>query len=298
MDLKSLYKQMLNIRYFEERLLKLFDEGAVYGTTHTYVGQEANAVSIISQLKDDDVIFSNHRCHGHYLARFDDPEGLLAELMGKEKGVCGGRGGSQHLYRKNFYTSGVQGGFSPIAAGIGFAEKAKGTKNISVAFIGDGTLGQGVVYETLNLSSLLRIPLLIVVENNFYAQTTPISQNLAGSIIARAKAFDVAAGEISSTDVNELYPHFSKIISKVRNEQVPHMEVINTYRFRAHSKGDDYRPKDEIAAFLKNDPLILAARNLQNAECENLKSEVAGRLNSIEQMVRNSADAQLQGVEL
>ena len=140
----SLYSTMYLIRKFENRLLELFSEGKLFGTTHTYVGQEAIAVSVIFNLESSDIVFSNHRCHGHYLAKENDPEGLLAEIMGREGGVCGGRGGSQHLHKNNFYSNGIQGGYLPNALGMAFAEKYKKTGNIVVAFIGDGTLGEGI----------------------------------------------------------------------------------------------------------------------------------------------------------
>ncbi len=298
MDLVSFYRQMVTIRFFEERLLKLFDEGILSGTTHTYIGQEANAVSVIPHLEKGDIIFSNHRCHGHYITRFDDLTGILAELMGKESGICGGRGGSQHLHRENFYTSGVQGGFVPIAAGMALAEKIKKTGNIVTAFIGDGTLGEGVVYETFNHASLLKIPLLIVLENNRYAQTTPVSENLAGSMVNRARAFDISAGEIDSTDVRELSPRFQNLIARVRDEGRPHVEVIHTYRLRAHSKGDDYRSAEELAAFGKKDPLLVAESCLDAGVCKKIKIEAAVRMSRVEEQVRGQSDAQPVGLQL
>ena len=205
---------MYLIRMFETRLLELFSEGKIFGTTHTYVGQEAIAVSVISNLTDSDIVFSNHRCHGHFLAKENDPRSLLAEIMGKNEGACGGRGGSQHICKNNFFSNGTQGSIMPNALGAAFAEKYNNTGNIVVAFIGDGTLGEGAVYETLNMASLWRVPLLVIVENNRYAQTTPIEQNLAGSIVDRAHSFDIKADEIESNNVGELYPRFKNIINQ------------------------------------------------------------------------------------
>ncbi len=178
-----------------------------FGTTHTYLGQEADAVGVLQLLQEDDIVFSNHRCHGHFLAYGGDPRALFAELMGKATGVCGGRGGSQHLHWRNFYSNGVQGGIAPVAAGMALAEKLKGSGAVTVAFLGDGTLGEGVVYETLNMASLWGAPILFVVENNHIAQTTPIEQALAGSILARFQAFDIPAWELQSSDVVEIASH-------------------------------------------------------------------------------------------
>ena len=177
---------MYFIRRFEESLLDLFSAGKIDGTVHTYVGQEADAVGVVDHLeRERDVIVSNHRCHGHYLAFTDDAAGLMLEIMGKKGGTCGGKGGSQHLCNGNFYSNGVLGSTLPVAAGMALAEKQRGTGAVTVAFLGDGTLGQGVVYETLNLASLWRLPILFVVENNFYAQSTPSHLNLAGAIAGR-----------------------------------------------------------------------------------------------------------------
>ncbi len=252
---EKLHYQMILIRLFEEQVLELFSQGLLFGTTHCCIGQEANAVAVIGNLREDDIIVSNHRCHGHYLARTEDVQGLMAELMGRSGGVCSGRGGSQHLCKGNFYTNGVQGNMVPVAAGMALAEKKKGTDSIVVLFIGDGTFGQGVVYETLNMISLWQLPILIVVENNRYAQTTPITMNFAGTFSGRAEAFGLASGEIEADDVIRLKNRFADIIKTVRKQNCPHIEVIHTYRFCSHSKGDDYRPREEIKFWREKDPL-------------------------------------------
>jgi TPP-dependent pyruvate/acetoin dehydrogenase alpha subunit len=146
-----LYKTMLLIRRFEERLISEFSAGKLVGTTHTYNGQEADAAGIFSVTDPDDVVFSNHRCHGHFLAYGGDPYRLAAELMGKTTGLVSGRGGSQHIHWRNFYSNGVQGGIIPIATGMALAEKVKTTGKITLVFIGDGTLGEGVLYESLSI---------------------------------------------------------------------------------------------------------------------------------------------------
>ncbi len=257
---ERLYGQMTLIRQLEERLLELFEQGVLFGTTHCYIGQEADAVGVINHLTDKDIVFSNHRCHGHYLAYADAPERLLAELMGKETGVVGGRGGSQHLCEGNFYTNGVQGGIVPGAVGMALSEKLRGRGGIATVFIGDGTLGEGSVYESLNMASLWDVPVLVVIENNRWAQSTPTHLELAGDMVARAKAFGIDAGQIESTDPKELYAHFGPIVDKVRTSGRPHVEVIHTYRLCHHSKSDDKRPEEEIERFRKGDPIPTFAR--------------------------------------
>lgn len=284
---------MFLIRMFETRLLELFSQGKLFGTTHTYVGQEAVAACVISNLKDSDIVFSNHRCHGHYLVKEDDPLGLMAEIMGKKDGACGGRGGSQHICKNNFFSNGIQGGFLPNALGMAFAEKYNKTDNVVVAFIGDGTLGEGAVYETLNMASLWQVPLIVVVENNFYAQTTSIDHNLAGSIINRAKAFDIEASEIESNNIEDLFPIFQNIVSKVRESKKPYVKVINTYRLSAHSKGDDFRSKEEIDIWKEKDPLKYASKYITKTQKDEIESRVLDRLKVIENKVQDMPFATL-----
>jgi TPP-dependent pyruvate/acetoin dehydrogenase alpha subunit len=265
--LGSYYARMYLIRLLEESLLDLFSAGKLVGTVHTYVGQEANAVGLIDHLDAErDVIVSNHRCHGHYLAFTDDVLGLLREVMGKEGGVCGGKGGSQHLWNGNFYSNGVLGSTVPVATGMALAEKQRGTGAVTVAFLGDGTLGQGVVYESLNLASLWQLPILFVVENNFYAQSTPSYLNLAGGIADRGAAFGIETAELSTTDVVEIAAAGAEVVGRVRESGRPFFLVLNTYRFSPHSKGDDFRDEKEIQAARRRDPLLVAGARLEEAE--------------------------------
>ena len=286
-----LYRRMFLIRSFETRILELFAQGELNGTTHTYVGQEANAVALISQLRDEDIIFSSHRCHGHYLARFADAAPLFGELMGRSNGVCGGRGGSQHLCRENFYSNGIQGGYVPIATGMALAEKQALSGAIAVAFIGDGTLGEGNVYEAANMARLWQAPLLIVVENNRYAQTTPIELALAGDIAARFAAFDFTVTEAESNDVIELYPICAEAIDRVRTDCRPHALILNTYRINAHSKGDDFRDPDEIDKWRKKDPLVLLSARLKQDRQLAIDQEVLAELAAAEDEARSSPES-------
>ena len=150
---ERLLERAILIRRVEERLLDLYSRGALFGTVHTCIGQELTGLAVAEFLRPGDYVFSNHRCHGHFLAQTDDVEGLIAEVMGKETGVCGGRGGSQHLCQDGFFSNGIQGGIVPVAAGLACAQKLRNDDHLTVVFIGDGTLGEGAVYETLNLAS-------------------------------------------------------------------------------------------------------------------------------------------------
>ncbi len=273
-----LYRQMRLIRRFEQKLLERFEAGDVAGTTHACIGQEADCVGVINHLGAHDVVFSNHRCHGHFLVYSDRPELLAAEVMGRETGLVGGRGGSQHICWKNFYSNGIQGGIVPVTVGMGLAEKVQNTDAIAVVFLGDGTFGEGAVYEAMNMASLWSAPVLFVVENNRWAQSTPVHLEMAGNFCDRARAFDIDAGEIESTDAEELYDHFGPIVDSVRARKRPHLEVIHTYRLCHHSKSDDKRPREEVEAHKKDDPLPKMRQRLNEDDARRIDDEVDQRV--------------------
>jgi 2-oxoisovalerate dehydrogenase E1 component len=253
------YETSFLIREVEQRLLALFSEGKLFGTVHTCIGQELSGAAIALSLSPGDLIFSNHRCHGHFLARTGDVEGLIAEIMGKTTGVCGGRGGSQHLcnIERGFFSNGIQGGIVPVAAGLAYAQELKGGQDIAVVFIGDGTLGEGIVYETLNIISKWEVPLLVVLENNGYAQSTSQTQTLAGDIASRAGAFDLAFRHGSTWEPENLVEKAAECVAYVRDQRRPLLFQIDTYRLMAHSKSDDDRDPAEVQEFWKKDPLRL-----------------------------------------
>ncbi|MCD4752664.1 MAG: thiamine pyrophosphate-dependent dehydrogenase E1 component subunit alpha [Anaerolineaceae bacterium] len=252
----KLYQQMYTIRRTEETLLELFSTGLLFGTVHTCIGQEACAVGVINALdKTKDVIWSNHRGHGHYISYINDVEGLVAEIMGKSSGVCHGVGGSQHLHNHNFYTNGVLGGTVACAVGSAFAEKEKKTGAITVVFLGDGAMGEGIVYESLNMASLWNLPILFVLEHNQYAQSTPTALAHAGDITLRPKAFNIETKTLKADNVLSIYKTAQEIVNKVRNQQKPFFLSLQTYRYAPHSKGDDFRSKKEIENQKKTDPL-------------------------------------------
>jgi len=278
-DDKTLYRSLYQIRRFEETVLDNFSSGVFYGTTHTYIGQEADAVGVLADIDPGDIIVSNHRCHGHFLAYGGDMRALFAELMGKDTGVSRGRGGSQHLHWKNFYSNGVLGSTVPLGTGAALAEKFKGETNIAVVFIGDGTLGEGVLYESLNIASLWGAPVLYVVENNHIAQTTPTELSLAGDIPTRFEAFAIPAFELDTSDVREILPAASKLLAQVRDQKSPRALILNTYRFGPHSKGDDTRSEEEIDKFrATRDPLTIHAARLTKKERSAIEKEINSKV--------------------
>lgn len=256
MDINQLKRAVL-IRKVEDSLLDLFSKGKINGTVHTCVGQEYSALAFAGQLESKDFIFSNHRCHGHYIAFTNDHEGLIAEILGKESGTCGGIGSSQHLHKSNFYSNGIQGGIVPVAAGMALANKIKKNNTVGTVFIGDGTLGEGVVYETMNILSKWKIPLLIVLENNGYAQTTSQEVSLAGDILARAESFDIRTFHSQTWNTDQIFEEALHSIETVRKTGTPVFHLVDTYRLYSHSKGDDFRDKKEISSFKEKDPVFV-----------------------------------------
>lgn len=269
----DLYLDLVRIRYFEEYVLDEFPRGLFYGTTHTYLGQEANAVGVLASLRPGDVVVSNHRCHGHFLAYGGPMDGLAAELMGRSSGVCSGRGGSQHVQWRDFYANGILGGTVPLAVGMALAEKTKGLGAVVIAFLGDGALGEGVVYESVNMASLWSLPILFVLENNRYAQSTPIELNLAGEIGARFQAFGMEVDQLDSTDVEEIMKLGEQMLGEVRSRGEPRALVLTTYRFGPHSKGDDTRDPAEIARYRERDPVPLQRGRLPQGDVDRIERQ-------------------------
>ncbi|GAA2014500.1 thiamine pyrophosphate-dependent dehydrogenase E1 component subunit alpha [Catenulispora yoronensis] len=236
---------LLLIRHFELELLDLFSRGELNGTTHTCLGQEYVAVAVSGLLRDGDFVFGNHRSHGHYLARYRDPAGLLAEIMGREGAICDGVGGSQHIYREGYLSTGVQGQSLPIATGTALHLRRTRPGALACAYIGDGTWGEGAVYEALNLAALWRLPLLVVVENNGIAQSTPTARHLAGTIAGRAAGFGIRHLGVDSRDVTEIREILAPAVDAVRAGE-PLVVEFATDRLGPHSKGDDTRSADEV----------------------------------------------------
>lgn len=272
------YELLLGIRLFEQSLLELFSAGVLTGTTHTCLGQETVAVGVLSAIdRRRDIVFSNHRGHGHFLAYCGEVERLYLEIMGKRGGVCGGRGGSQHLYFDNFYSNGVQGGIVPVATGMALAEQQQRSGAVTVVFLGDGTLGEGVIYEAFNIASLWSLPVVFVIEHNGVAQSTPAALQIAGEVAARPRAFGIAARECRSTAVADIQHGAAEAIDAARDGQGPQALVCYTYRLGPHSKGDDTRSAAELAAAWLRDPLI-AARTDAGAAADQVEQRVSVRI--------------------
>ena len=265
----------LLIRRTEQKLLTLFAEGKLFGTVHTCIGQEFSAVAVGRSLAANDSVFSNHRGHGHFLATGGTVEELIAEVMGKETGICKGRGGSQHLQKGRYFSNGIQGGIVPVTAGLAMAHKLRGSGGIATVFIGDGTLGEGSLYETLNIASKWELPLLVICENNLFAQSTSQSETLAGDICARAAAFGITTRCHTTYDWQDLFAGIKDSIDDVRRTSRPVFHRVDTFRLMAHSKGDDNRPADYVQSHWDRDPLAILERALaDDPRWQSLEKEV------------------------
>ncbi|MBW8000467.1 MAG: pyruvate dehydrogenase [Planctomycetes bacterium] len=298
---KEFYSKILFIRRFEETLLELFSDGQLSGTVHTCIGQEAIAVAAMRNVLEGDTVFSSHRCHGHYLAYGGEPLALLAEIMGCHEGLNCGRGGSQHIAYKNFYSNGIQGGIVGNAVGIALAEKLKDEDNIAIVFLGDGTLGEGIVYEVLNISSLWSLPILFLLENNLYAQSTPCEKTLSGTIRGRAEAFGINYNETDSRDPVILDKVICDCVNYVRTNKKPFFQTIDTYRFAAHSKGDDFRDKNEIEKYKRKDSLSLLSNRInpdvrQIIE-KSVEDEISELLKKSKQLTKPKKDLGIKQLE-
>ena len=278
----DLYKRMFLIRTVEQSLLDLFSKGLLSGTVHTCIGQEACSVGVFSVCDlEKDIFFSNHRGHGHFLSYTNDPKGLIAEVMGQKEGVCEGVGGSQHLQTGNLYTNGIQGAGMPIVAGMAMAEKIKNTKAIVIVFIGDGTFGEGTVYETLNILSLWKLPVLVVVENNQYAQTTHKSLQHAGNLETRGVTFGIETVVSDGMNVYEVAKAAGELVARIKEDFNPRILHLNTYRFSPHSKGDDFRDVSEINSYKLKDPLLQFKQRFSEFNYIEIEKEIVSRVELI-----------------
>jgi TPP-dependent pyruvate/acetoin dehydrogenase alpha subunit len=288
--LQGYYEQMRLINASEEALLALFSEGRLRGTVHTCLGQEATAVGVVSALEPTrDIVCSNHRGHGHFIAFCGDIRGLIAEIMGLASGVCGGAGGSQHMHVPNFYTNGVLGGMPPVATGMAFAEKAKGSGAVTTVFLGDGAMAEGTLYEALNLAALWKLPVLFVVEHNGYAQTTHWSTQHAGDLASRAATFGVPVTDIDGNDVLLVADTAARVVAQIRATGAPQMLFLRTYRLGPHSKGDDLRDAGELAAQRASAPLARTRALLDGAWCDAADQRIAERVGAVVAQLKTEA---------
>jgi len=276
--LLHMYRQMTAIRLFEERVNDLYTRALMPGLAHLYIGEEAVAVGVCEALERDDYITSTHRGHGHCLAKGAAPDRMFAELLGKASGYCKGKGGSMHIADPatgNLGANAIVGGGAGIATGAAFSSKYLDTKRVSVCFFGEGALGQGVLYEEMNLAQLWKLPVLYVCENNLYNEYTHCSETTAGDMRARPRAFGLRCDELDGQDVRLVYDAAGRQVARARAGEGPAFLLCHTYRYRGHHVGDIsreyYRSKQEEQQWVSaRDPIEMLARWL-------IDQRIAGR---------------------
>lgn len=269
-ELARLHRQMLVIRRAEERLQKLFADGLVPGFLHLSIGQEAVPVGVSEALTDCDTVSSNHRGHGHTLAKGVDLKGFFAEILGKATGLCKGRGGSMHvadLSKGMLGANGIVGAGLPITTGSALALKMQGQGYVAVVYFGDGALAEGVLHECLNIAALWKLPILFVCENNGWSEFSPTERQLATSLDKLAKAFGIKYSAVDGNVVADVATTSARLVKAMRKNAAPAVLECSTTRVRGHFEGDrqDYRDGDEIAALSERDPIRLSAMAMTQA---------------------------------
>jgi pyruvate dehydrogenase E1 component alpha subunit len=265
------YRQMVKIRRFEEEVNQLYLGAKMPGLAHLYIGQEAIAVGVCEALRRDDYITSTHRGHGHCLAKGAAVDRMFAELLGKEAGYCRGKGGSMHIADQdtgNLGANAIVGGSAGIATGAALSIKMRGTDQVAVCFFGDGALGQGLLYEVMNMAALWKLPVIYVCENNQYNEYTNYRETTAGEVLGRAEAFGIHSETIDGQDVRLVHATSIELVKRARRGDGPAFLHCNTYRFHGHHVGDVdrsyYRSKNEEEHWkTQRDPMRLLADWLQ-----------------------------------
>ncbi len=302
------YRQMVRIRLFEEQVNELYTRALMPGLAHLYSGEEAVAVGICEALRIDDYITSTHRGHGHCLAKGASPDRMFAELLGKEAGYCRGKGGSMHIADPatgNLGANAIVGGSVGIATGAAFASKRLGNGRVAACFFGEGALGQGSLYEVMNLAQLWKLPVIYVCENNMYNEYTHYSETTAGTILGRAAAFGIEATIVDGQDVRAVNQVATRLVARARAGEGPAFLQADTYRYSGHHVGDInreyYRSKKEEQLWKsERDPIsmhgkwLIAEGFADPPALEKISAEAGTEMQSA---VKFAIDAPYPGVE-
>ncbi|MDX6565132.1 MAG: acetoin:2,6-dichlorophenolindophenol oxidoreductase subunit alpha [Gaiellales bacterium] len=291
---RELYERMLTIRIFEEHVNQLYTTAKMPGLAHLYSGEEAVAVGVCAALNREDYITSTHRGHGHCLAKGASIDRMFAELLGREAGYCRGKGGSMHIADQqsgNLGANAIVGGSAGIATGAALSAKMRASGQVAVCFFGEGALGQGLLYEVMNMASLWKLPVVYVCENNLYSEYTHFSETTAGSLTARAEAFGIPAATVDGQDVRAVLGAASEAVERARRGEGPSFLICETYRTHGHHVGDVdrayYRPREEEAAWRDDrDPIVRLGAWLRETD---LASEE--ELDAIEVRIRGEIEA-------
>ncbi len=305
-DLVHYYREMLLIRRFEEKAGQLYGMGLIGGFCHLYIGQEAIIVGLEATTKDGDKRVTSYRDHGHMLACGMDPKGVMAELTGREGGYSKGKGGSMHMFSKeaNFYGGhGIVGAQVPIGAGLAFADKYLGNDNVSFAYFGDGAANQGQVYETFNMASLWKLPVIFVIENNQYAMGTSLQRGSSTpELYTRGQAFGIPGESVDGMDVLAVKAAGEKAVAHCRSGEGPYILEMVTYRYRGHSMSDPakYRTREEVQKVREERDaiehvreLILQGKHASEDDLKSIDKEIKVVVNEAAEFSRESPEPAL-----
>jgi len=275
--LLDMYRRMQLIRRFEYTVKDLFARAVIIGALHLYAGEEAVAVGAISNLRPNDYVMSTHRGHGHLIARGADVNGMMAELYGKEDGLCKGKGGSMHMadMKLHVFAQPIVAGGMPLAVGAALASKMSRTDGVALAFFGDGASNQGSTHESMNLASIWKLPVVFICENNQYAESTAASYAVAGGSVAkRGMSYSIPSEAVDGMDVLAVYKAVSKAVGRARSGEGPSLLECITYRYEGHEEGDPwetYRTKQEVEEWKKRDPITNFGQYLVKTKIANEK---------------------------
>ncbi len=295
--LRWMYEHMLLIRAFEERIAELRQSGALQGSAHLYAGQEAVAVGVCARLNRDDYVASTHRGHGHAIAKGVDVSRMMAELYGRATGTNKGKGGSMHIADTSvgmLGATGIVGAGTPLALGAALSAQKRKTQQVSVAFFGDGAMGQGVVYECLNMAAIWKLPMLFICENNGYAESTPAEYALSTPDLAeRAAAFKMPAFVVDGQDVLEVWRYVGSAVARARAGEGPTFLECKTYRYYGHFLGDDphrYRTVEEEMYYRGRDCIqrFVDGGLLPGNEVDRIAAEVNQRIDDAVRFAESS----------
>ncbi len=296
------YKDMLLIRRFEEKAGQLYGMGLIGGFCHLYIGQEAVVIGVQSVLQRKDTVITAYRDHGHMLACGMEARGVMAELTGRSGGYSRGKGGSMHMFsrEKNFYGGhGIVGATAPLGAGLAFAHKYRGDGGITTAYYGDGAANQGQVYETYNMASLWKLPIVFIIENNQYGMGTSQKRHAAGDLSGRGAGFNIPGKKVDGMDVLAVRAAALEAASHARGGKGPMILEVNTYRYRGHSMSDPgkYRTKEEVELMREGrDPieqirkLILESGKYKEDDFKAVDKEVKNTVNDAAEFAQQSPE--------
>jgi len=306
-ELIEMYRTMLTIRRFEERVSKEFIDGKVLGYVHVYIGEEAIATGVCKNLRLTDRIVSHHRGHGHCIAKGADIRRMMAEIFGKKTGYCKGKGGSMHIADFSvgmLGANGIVGAGLPIATGAAVAAQLEGNQGVAAVFFGDGGVHEGEFHETMNLASIWKLPLIFVCENNFYAVNTPSANVIAiDEIYKRAAAYQMPGMAVDGNDVEAVHKAAEELVARAREGKGPSFLECRTYRWHGHFETRmpmEARPAEEVAAWKKKDPIpamaakLLARGIVTQPDLEKMNDQI---LAQVEEAVKYANDSPLPAPE-